>query len=210
MDLANVSLPWVGVMNAPEIPMVDVTQPVCPHCASELRRGSHGEVDFWSCPELHGLAMTLSEAHGRLQNDEVARLWELARTAAPGPLPSPFGGPPMVRFELPWDLDEAPEGDPADTEDLGVVELDVDLDNRFIWFDSGELAELPEDLPDAPPTAEENEALQRITKQFSESYGDAIEARDDNEVSERIYGHIARRPSMLRGLDKVGRAVTTY
>ena len=50
--------------------------------------------------------MTLSEVHGRLQNDEVAELWERARTAPPGPLPSPFGGPPMVRFTLPWDLDE--------------------------------------------------------------------------------------------------------
>ena len=31
------------------------------------------------------------------------------------------------------------------------VELDVDLDNRFIWFDTGELDELPGDLPDALP-----------------------------------------------------------
>ncbi|MEZ5270412.1 MAG: hypothetical protein R2789_18335 [Microthrixaceae bacterium] len=126
----------------PEIPR-DVTRPRCPHCQVELELGATGEVDHWSCPRPHGLAMTLSEAHGRLQNDEVAELWELALEAPQGPLPSPFGGPNMVRFVLPWDLDEAREGEPGDTENLGAVELDVDLDNRFIWFDTGELEELP-------------------------------------------------------------------
>ncbi len=184
--------------------------PSCPHCGSQLDRGAEGDVDWWSCPRMHGLAMTLSEAHGRLQNDEMDRLWELARNAPRGPLRSPFGGPPMVRFTLPWDLDEAAEGEQGDTEDLGAVELDVDLDNRFIWFDTGELEELPLDLPDAPPSAEENEALARIAAQFSSSYGEALEERDDSEISERIYHQIARRPGLLRGIDKIGRAVTTY
>ncbi|MGI9577412.1 MAG: hypothetical protein ACR2OH_04390 [Microthrixaceae bacterium] len=193
-----------------DIPMNDVTMPACPHCGSQLDRGSQGEIDFWSCPRMHGLAVTLSEAHGRLQNDEVDDLWQRARTAERGPLPSPFGGPRMVRFTLPWDLDEAPEGTDGDTENLGEVELDVDLDNRFIWFDTGELEELPTDLPDAPPSAEENAALQRITQNFSTSYGDALDGRDDSEVSERIYQQVARRPGLLQGLDKVGRAVTSY
>ncbi len=86
----------------------------------------------------------------------------------------------------------------------------MDLDNRFIWFDTGELEELPLDLPDAPPSAEENEALARIAAQFSSSYGEALEERDDSEISERIYHQIARRPGLLRGIDKIGRAVTTY
>jgi hypothetical protein len=154
--------------------------------------------------------MTLSEAHGRLQNDEVAELWERARAAPSGPLPSPFGGPPMVRFVLPWDLDEFRDGEPGDTDDTGAVELDVDLDNRFIWFDTGELEELPEDLPDAAPTAEQNAALQRITAEFSASVDDALAARDDGEVSERIYNRLAQRPGALRALDRVGRALTSY
>jgi Zn-finger nucleic acid-binding protein len=190
--------------------MQDVTMPSCPHCGSQLERGEHGEVDFWSCPRMCGLAMTLSEAHGRLQNDEVDDLWQRARNAPKGPLPSPFGGPRMVRFVLPWDLDEAPDGTEGDTEDLGEVELDVDLDNRFIWFDTGELDELPDDLPDALPTAGENEALERITKHFAGSYGEAIDARDDSQISERIHQQIARRPGTLRGVDRLGRALTSY
>ena len=198
-----------AVTTRPEIPR-DVTRPRCPHCQVELELGATGEVDHWSCPRLHGLAMTLSEAHGRLQNDEVAELWELALEAPQGPLPSPFGGPNMVRFVLPWDLDEAREGEPGDTENLGAVELDVDLDNRFIWFDTGELDELPHDLPDVPPSAEEELALARITQEFSESLGEALGARDDSEVAERIYNQLARRPGTLSALDRVGRAMTSY
>ncbi len=198
-----------AVSTTPQPPL-DVTRPRCPHCQVELELGATGEVDHWSCPRLHGLAMTLSEAHGRLQNDEVAELWELAVDAPRGPLPSPFGGPNMVRFVLPWDLDEAREGEPGDTENLGEVELDVDLDNRFIWFDTGELDELPHDLPDAPPSAEEQAALQRISEEFSHSLGEALNARDDREVTERIYNQLARRPGALAAIDRVGRAVTSY
>lgn len=188
----------------------DVTRPRCPHCQVELELGSTGEVDHWSCPRLHGLAMTLSEAHGRLQNDEVAELWELAVKAPTGPLPSPFGGPNMVRFVLPWDLDEAREGEPGDTENLGAVELDVDLDNRFIWFDTGELDELPHDLPDAPPSVQDEAALARISEEFSRSLGAALGARDDNEVTERVYNQLAGRPGTLAAVDRIGRALTTY
>lgn len=91
-----------------------------------------------------------------------------------------------------------------------AVELDVDLDNRFIWFDTGELEELPEDLPDAAPTAEQNADPQRITAEFSASVDDALAARDDGEVSERIYNRLAQRPGALRALDRVGRALTSY
>lgn len=201
----------VSTMNMPgDEAMASVTRPHCPRCGAELELGSMGEVDHWSCPAVHGLAMTLSEAHGRLQNDEVARLWERARAAEPGPLPGPFGGVNMVRIVLPWDTDEAPEGAEDDTEDLGAVELDVDLDNQFIWFDMGELDELPEDLPDAPPSPQEEAALARITAEFSCSVDDALGARDDGELTERIYTHLSRRPGALRALDRVGRALTSY
>lgn len=116
----------------------------------------------------------------------------------------------MVRFELGWDLDEVSEGAEGDTEDLGSVELDVDLDNRFIWFDTGELDELPVDLPNPVPTAEENAALERITAAFSTSIGDALAARDDDELAERIHDRLERRPALVGALDRVARAVTTY
>ncbi len=190
--------------------LASVTRPRCPHCGAELELGSDSGFDMWACPNLHGLAATLSEAHGRLQDDELERLWELARSAPPGPLAGLLGGPNMVRFELGWDLDEVSEGAEGDTEDLGSVELDVDLDNRFIWFDTGELDELPVDLPNPVPTAEENAALERITAAFSTSIGDALAARDDDELAERIHDRLERRPALVGALDRVARAVTTY
>jgi hypothetical protein len=152
----------------------------------------------------------MAESYEQMQEDELSRLWELARAGSPGPLPGPFGGPPMVRILLPYDGDEAREDEEGDTEDVGTVELDVDLDNQFIWFDAGELEQLPADLEDAEPSAEENAALAQITRQFSEDYDAALDARDDHEISERIYQRIARRPGMLRAFERIGRATTSY
>jgi Zn-finger nucleic acid-binding protein len=192
-----------------------VTKPRCPHCREELQLGSWQlrdgvPLDCWACPGAHGVALTMAESYEQLQEDELARLWELARAGSPGPLPGPFGGPPMVRILLPYDDDEAREGEEGDAEDVGSVELDVDLDNQFIWFDAGELEQLPADLPDPEPSAEENAALSRITQEFTQDYGAALDARDDHEISERIYQRIARRPGMLRTFERLGRATTSY
>src|SRR6056297_1651665 len=100
--------------------------PRCPDCGSELELGSHGALDRWSCPSGHGLAMTLSESYEQLQEDEIARLWQLAREAEPGTRPSPFDGRPMAHFVLPYDDDEAAEGEPGDGPDVGSVAIDVD------------------------------------------------------------------------------------
>ena len=91
-------------------PTVPVSMPRCPICGVELQLGSSGALDRWSCTAGHGLAMTLSESYEQLQEDEIGRLWQLARDAAEGPLLSPFDGLPMRRFSLPFDADEAARG----------------------------------------------------------------------------------------------------
>jgi Zn-finger nucleic acid-binding protein len=188
-----------------------ITVPSCPDCATALELGSRGTVDSWSCPQGHGLAMTLSEAHGRLQDDEIAVLWQTARHAPAGTRKSPFSPHrPMVRVTLPYDSDEIPEGEPGDGPDEGSVELDVDLDQQFIWFDAGELDELPEDLPNTPPSAEEQARVAEIRARFAADIDRALDARDDHELSERLYQRIARRPGLHRALDRLGRTVTSY
>lgn len=188
-----------------------VTTPVCPVCSTPLLLGSSGEVDSWSCPHGHGLAMTLSESHGRLQNDERAELWRLARTAGGGGRPSPFPPhAPMAHITLPYDEDEVAGGESGDAPDRGTVDLDVDVDQQFIWFDAGELDELPTDLADAPPSAEELARLDQVRAQFASDLDAALDARDDRELTERLYRHIATRPGLHRTLDRLGRAVTTY
>lgn len=193
---------------SPDHPMVTV--PVCPICATALRLGSEGELDHWSCPNGHGLAITLTESYGRLQDDEIAQLWQLARSAPAGPLPSPFDGRPMARFALGFDDDEIPEGEPGDGPDVGAVELDVDIEHQFIWFDVGELEELPDDLANTPPSPEVLAREAEIRARFAEDIDAALEARDDGELTERMYQRLARRPDVLRTVDKVGRALTSY
>ncbi len=155
--------------------------------------------------------MTLSEAHVALQDDEVAELWQLARSSVDEGRPSPFPPHrPMRRIELPYDADELADGADGDGPDQGVVQLDVDIAEQFIWFDAGELEELPVDLPNATPSAEELERLATIRAQFATDLDDALEARDDDELSERLYQRIAAHPQLHRTLDRVGRTLTSY
>jgi Zn-finger nucleic acid-binding protein len=191
-------------------PSVPVTMPRCPVCGVELQLGSSGSLDRWSCTAGHGLAMTLSETYEALQEDEIGRLWALAREAAPGPLPSPFDGTPMKRFVLPYDDDEVPEGEPGDGPDVGSVEIDVDVANQFVWFDAGELEELPVDLPDPEPSAAELEKVAEIAAQFGAGVEEAARRRDAGDVTERFYRRVARNPGALSTLDRVGRTLTAY
>lgn len=185
--------------------------PQCPICQVDLALGSRGEVDSWSCPAGHGLAITLSEAHVALQDDEVATLWQSARSATGVGRPSPFPPhAPMARIAVAYDHDEVAEREAGDGPDAGSVELDVDVDQQFIWFDAGELDELPADLPNAAPSAEESARLEQVRAQFAQDLGDAMDARDDSELSERLYRHVAARPGLHRTLDRLGRTLTTY
>ena len=191
-------------------PSVPVSVPHCPTCGTELQLGSSGSLDHWSCTSGHGLAMTLSESYERLQEDEIALLWQRARAGTAGPLPSPFDGRPMVRVEMAFDDDEVPEGEPGDGADTGTVVVDVDVENQFIWFDADELDELPTDLEDAPPTPEQLAAEAEITARFGAGIEAAAEEREGHELSERLYRRVARHPGSLHALDSVGRAVTAY
>ncbi len=182
-----------------------VTRPRCPICGDELRLGQHGELDYWACPHAHGLAMTLSETYGQLQDDEISQLWALARQAAPGPLKSPFDHRQMVRFELGYDDDEIPHGAPGAGPQLGTVELDVDVEHQFIWFDEGEFEELPKDLPNEEPSAEVLAREAQIRQQFGEDLDAALADRHDRELTERLYRRAARRPGMGAFLGRVGR-----
>ena len=191
-------------------PSVPVTMPHCPICGIELQLGSSGTLHHWTCTAGHGLAMTLSESYERLQEDEIALLWQRARAGEPGPLPSPFNGRPMVRVEVDFDDDEVPEGDPGDGEDTGSVVVDVDVENEFIWFDAGELDELPLDHEDAQPSPEELAAEAEIVQRFGAEIEAESEEREGHELSEQLYRRVARHPGALDAMDSVGRAVTAY
>ena len=191
-------------------PTAGVTLPHCPVCGTELQLGTTESFAHWSCPQGHGLAMTLSESYERLQEDEIAELWRLARAAGPGPLPSPFDGRPMARIDAPVDPDEVPQGEDGDGPDTASVVVDVDVENQFIWLDADELDEFPVDLEDAPPSPQQLAVEAEITARFGAEIEAEGEERQSHELTERLYRRVARPPGMLSALDAVGRSVTTY
>ena len=187
-----------------------VSVPHCPICGIELQLGSSGTLDHWSCTAGHGLAITLSEAYERIQEDEIAQLWQQARMADAGPLPSPFDGRPMARVVVSVDPDEVPEGQPGDGPDTGSVTIDVDVENQFIWLDAGELDEFPVDLEDAPADPDDLAKEAEIVARFGAEIEAEAEDRQGQELSERLYRRVAHHPGALDALDHVGRALTAY
>jgi Zn-finger nucleic acid-binding protein len=174
--------------------------PQCPHCRSELELDTTGRLDAWICPQGHGVGLTLSEAHERAQEDELSRLWEGAKTAEPGQHACPMCDRPMASVSIGVDADEARAGH-GDTPDTLRVTLDVCRDDQFIWFDPGELDELPEDLPDPKPSAEEVAQLARIRKAYDSELDVAYE--DDSQLGRFADRVVKRHPGFVKFLDRV-------
>lgn len=169
---------------------MSLATPNCPTCQAALVLTHSGELDSWVCPSQHGVAMTLSEAYGVVQDDEIHLLWELARGAAPDPCgtPSPMTGRAMVSVEVPYDVDETPDVRAA----AGVVVLDVDLDEQVIWFDESELEALPTDLPNAEPSPEELAAVGEIRRRYGEAVVADSHEQTSHELAERVQRAFSR------------------
>lgn len=185
---------------------MSLATPLCPSCRQPLVLTHRGELDSWVCPSGHGLALTVTESYTRLQEDEIAQLWKAARDATPtnDARISPICERPMVSVELTFDDDEVPEGEPGDGANRGSVWLEVSVEDQLIWFDDTELAALPEDLPDAAPSAAELEGVEAIREAFGQSIVEVAHARDAATITERIYRRIARNPGLTKVLTEVG------
>ena len=174
--------------------------PKCPQCRADLELGARGKLDAWACPAGHGAGFTLSEMHERAQEDELAQLWEGARAAAAGKHACPMCDRQMVTVTIGVDSDEAVEG-ASDTTDAGRVTLDVCRDDQFIWFDPGELDELPDDLPETTPSAAEVAQIDRITTVYERELAEAYE---DDSLLGRFADRVAKRhPGFVKFLDRV-------
>lgn len=182
----------------------------CPTCQSELQRTTHGEFDSWVCRAGHGLAATLSETYEVAQEDELHRLWQLARQAdaagATSERACPMCAKPMVKVTAPYDSDEALEGEPGDTPDTGEVPVEVCERDQVIWFDAGELDQLPKDLPDPQPSQQELDAVAKIRADFGEQLMDAADGREgiaDRITDRMLYSRGAFGP-IARKIAKIG------
>ena len=167
--------------------------PKCPQCGAELKLGSSGQVDAWSCPAGHGLGFTISEAYGRLENEEIAKIWHGSEAAAAGKYACPMCAAPMVNVTVPVGAGEAP-----------TVSLDVCREDEFIWFDPGELDELPQGAPAAEPSAEGQAKIDQIRQTFDHDLDEAEEAEESRGVMNRFANHVvAQHPGFVKLLDHV-------
>ena len=170
--------------------------PQCPQCRSELQLGATGRLDAWTCPQGHGLGLTLSEAHERAQEDELSQLWEGAKSAELGQHICPMCDRGMTSVTIGFDADEE-SGQPFGTQH---VTLDVCRDDQFIWFDPGELDELPEDLPEPQPSAAEVAQLATIRKAYDRELDAAW--KDDSPLG-RFANRVSKRhPGFVKFLDR--------
>jgi Zn-finger nucleic acid-binding protein len=171
--------------------------PQCPQCRSELVLGATGRLDVWTCPRGHGVGLTLSEAHERAQEDELSQLWEGAKCAELGQHICPMCDRGMVSVTIGVDAGEDP-GRPSGTH---RVTLDVCRDDQFIWFDPGELDELPEDLPEPQPSAAEVAELAEIRTAYDRALDTAW--KDDSPLG-RFADRVSKRhPGFVKFLDRV-------
>lgn len=174
--------------------------PQCPQCRADLELGARGKLEAWTCPTGHGAGFTLSEMHERAQEDELAALWERAKTAVAGKHACPICDRQMVTVSIGVDADEALDGS-GDSPDAGRVTLDVCREDQFIWFDPGELDELPEDLPEPKPSAAELANLERITTAYERELAEAWE--DDSPLG-RFADRVSKRhPGFVKFLARV-------
>ncbi|MFN8035532.1 MAG: hypothetical protein U0V73_06330 [Acidimicrobiia bacterium] len=149
--------------------MSPLPAPTCPQCSAELKLAKTGELDFWSCPAGHGLGFTITEAYGRVQEDEISKIWEGAKATSAGTKACPMCATPMVTVTIGVDPDEAAEGKPGDQPDTGQVTLDVCRNDQVVWFDPGELEQLPRDLENPEPTPEQLAKEAELAKTASDA-----------------------------------------
>jgi Zn-finger nucleic acid-binding protein len=182
----------IRVPVADEIPVSsELPAPRCPQCGAELKLGTSGQLDAWSCPVGHGLGFTLSEAYERLEDDEIAKIWHASEQAAPGKYACPMCSRPMVNVTV----NVGGDGSPQES-------LDVCRDDEFIWFDPGELDELPQGAPAAQPSADELQKIDQIRKTFDHDLDEADAAEESSGVMNRFASHVvACHPGFVRFLD---------
>ena len=181
----------------------------CPRCQTPLIKNTQkSDFDTWACPNHDGVGMTLSEAWGHLQDDEVKAIWRAAKNGRPSELKSPVFGRDMVRIEITVDEDEE---DGNRGPGAFQMELDVSVDEQFIWFDAGELERMPDDIPNPPLSEAERKQIDAIAQQFGDALMASFHKSEDESLSGRMLNFVAahKRLQQLHGsLARMVEAIT--
>lgn len=112
----------------------------CPECRAELGLARKSGLTIYPCPAGHGVGVNLLDARGHFQADELEAIWDGCRNAPLSNLPSPITGKMMaeVTFVADDDLQHGNEG-----RNSFEMTIEVDVENRFGWFQIEELHAMP-------------------------------------------------------------------
>jgi hypothetical protein len=146
--------------------MASPDSPTCPTCQAVLVLGANGYDTFWSCPNGHGAACTMTAAYGHVQEDEIKAIWQGSKDAAPGERSCPMCGTPMVDVSVGVDADEAVAGQPGDGADTVKAGIAVCREDELFWLDATVVGQLPKDIPNAEPPPVDEHALEAVRATF--------------------------------------------
>jgi hypothetical protein len=146
--------------------MASPDSPTCPTCQAVLVLGANGYDTFWSCPNGHGAACTMTAAYGHVQEDEIQAIWQGSKDAAAGERPCPMCGAPMVDVSVGVDADEATAGQPGDGTGTVTARIAVCREDELFWLDATVIGQLPKDVPNPAPSPVDEHALEAVRATF--------------------------------------------
>ncbi|HXC50080.1 MAG TPA: zf-TFIIB domain-containing protein [Candidatus Limnocylindrales bacterium] len=175
----------------------------CPQCRTPLAALKEGDFDAWQCPEGHGIGVTLTEAYGHFQDDEIHAIWTASKSAPKSTLKSPVLGSPMVAVTVVVDDDEI-EGNEGPGAHL--VTLDVAPDEQFLWIHVADFRGMPTDLPNPPPSAEQRARLDELGMESRASIGRDLDSRetDESRLGYRVGSWAAAKLHMTGLVNRLG------
>ncbi len=146
--------------------MASPDSPTCPTCQAVLVLGANGYDTFWSCPNGHGAACTMTAAYGHVQEDEIKAIWQGSTDAAAGERSCPMCGKPMVDVSVGVDADEVEAGQPGDGADTVTASVAVCREDELFWLDATVIGQLPKDIPNPAPPPVDEHALEAVRATF--------------------------------------------
>ena len=169
--------------------MASPDSPTCPTCQAVLALGANGYDTFWSCPNGHGAACTMTAAYGHVQEDEIKAIWQGSKDAAAGERSCPMCGTPMVDVSVAVDADEAAAGQPGDGDGAATASIAVCREDELFWLDATVIGQLPRDIANPAPPPVDEHALEAVRATFVSGL----------EASEEHTGVLSRMASAVAG-----------
>ena len=169
-----------------------IDSPTCPGCQAVLVLGAEGRETFWSCPNGHGAACTMTAAYGQMQEDEIRSIWQASAGGEAGTCACPICGNPMVTVSAGVDADEADAGAPGDGPDTATVTVEVCREDELFWLDAGVIPQLPKDIPNPEPAPDDESKVQAVRQTFAAGLDEARLQQKRGFLS-RLGGSIDRK-----------------